>query len=57
MLCPTCQNETAIDKVIESGDTKTYVYICVNPKCSDYLKSYSLDGTTYESSIISQEVK
>ena len=51
MKCPQCNSETFVDHITQSGDTTTYFYACVNPKCSEYRKAYTPTGDTAEAQI------
>ena len=44
MLCPKCNNEVYVDHVVQSADTITYVYVCVNPNCEAYKQAFTLLG-------------
>jgi protein-arginine kinase activator protein McsA len=56
MICQTCKaTELMVDSVIQSGDTTKYVYVCMNPKCADYKKAFTLDGKEHEPRITTKE--
>lgn len=56
MKCQTCKvTELMVDSVITKGDTTKYVYVCMNPKCEDYKKAYTLDGEKREPKITTKE--
>ena len=40
-----------LDHVTAKGDTKTFYYACINPKCRERGKAYSATGTETESMI------
>lgn len=48
MKCHQCSNELYIDHVekSEDGRIETYVYVCMNPQCSEYRKAQTLTGET-----------
>lgn len=54
MNCPQCNNETYIDHVTVNDGVTTYAYVCMNPKCQDYKKAYTLSGAETETQIKSQ---
>ena len=43
-----CNHSLMIDRVDSDG---RYVYMCVNPKCSNYRKAVYLDGEKAEATI------
>jgi hypothetical protein len=51
MFCPQCNFETFIDHVEQSESTTTYVYVCMNPKCPAYKRSFTLTGAEMETQI------
>ena len=54
MKCPSCNNETFIDHVTKVGETTTYTYVCVNPKCPEYKKAFTLTGGETKTQIKSE---
>lgn len=47
-MCPKCGHDLYIDRVTPDGK---YIYICMNPKCSNYGKAIALTGESYEATI------
>ena len=44
MKCLQCNNEVFIDHVTTVNGVTTYTYVCVNPKCPEYKKAFTLMG-------------
>jgi hypothetical protein len=52
MECPKCDKQLMLDHVDTSGNTQTYYYVCMNPKCTEYRKAFNpASGATVESKI------
>ena len=51
MLCPKCKSETFIDHVTVNDGVTTYSYVCVNPRCEEYRKAFTLTGVEAEATI------
>ena len=51
MLCPKCKAETFIDHVTVNDGVTTYSYVCVNPRCEEYRKAFTLTGVEAEATI------
>lgn len=51
MNCPKCKSETFIDHVTINNGVTTYSYVCVNPRCEEYRKAFTLTGVEAEATI------
>jgi len=51
MNCEKCGNNLYIDHVIQTEETVTYVYVCVNPQCEAYKQAFTLLGGEAETQI------
>ena len=51
LLCPKCKSETFIDHVTVNNGVTTYSYVCVNPRCEEYRKAFTLTGVEAEATI------